>query len=640
MVKKASKSVVIVLVSLLLCLPLGCRSHPPDAPDSSSGSSDPGEPGSSASSAATSEQAFSGSSAARNPASGQSAASSIPALSDPGVSDTESTVLSPERAEWEKQAYEEAKSRPTTTATINFNTPSIYSSEDKSLYNAGYDGWKDITDPKSVTYLKNSGIEKLRISLMLSAVTKASAENINIYYSEPRDVGKTFVDQIRIARQNGWTPLIAPSNNHALPEYFHGDISNWYRFNHDGSQTDGISDQMRDYAEICGNVARELKKIGITGLAWETFFECDGSDYTVDLHYLTAKAIKEADPTAIIIGPATFPGWAVEEGFLKPYLTKYGTDYLDGVSIHLYGTNDAWARTDLWDYHTDIITMRRTDLLNIIMESASRIPETSKKVREILDSPVYNPGKKKIDILFTEFDANAYSPYQRVPVNQNYPNYSIDSDCYINTNYFGGVFTANCLLQAAIYSPVDDMFRFTTRAYYGLLDHDYTNNEEYYRTPVYFSFLMLQERAHLTPGATTYAASNVRGPTDNATLNIGEVSKNYPYITFAGVKNGSDQSVIILNRSSEPLNVELTIRNSQLSKSTATRYLFSKHTTAQYIGRGEGCSFDGYFESPGNDLVKNTCLTPYDTVSFTTYGKDYIYSGVLDGYSYVILELK
>lgn len=632
--KKAIKHTVIILIALLLCLPVGCKQKP-----NGEASANASEANAFSSEQDDSKQVGSNTSSTEN-ASSDTPNSSATVSFDPNSLGPSDVIQQPEMADWEKQAYHQAHSQPTTTATIDFNNPSIYSNDNKSLYNAGYDGWKDITDSKSIAYLKNSGMEKLRIALMLSAVTKGDPNNIDIYYSEPRDVGKTFVDQIKITRQNGWTPLIAPSNNHALPTYFHGDLSNWYRFNHDGSQTDGISDQMRDYAKICGNTARELKKLGITGLAWETFFECEGHGYVVDLHYLTAKAIKEADPTAIIIGPATFPGWSVEEGFLKNYLSKYGAEYLDGVSIHLYGSNDAWAKTDLWDYNTDIITMKRTDLLNIIMESSNRIPETSKKVRDILDNPIYNPNKKKIDILFTEFDANAYSPYQRVPINNNYPNYSIDSDCYINTNYFGGVFTANCLLQAAVYSPVNDMFRFTTRAYYGLLDHDYTNDGQYYRTPVYFSFMMLQKRAYLTPGATTYAASNVSGPTDNTLKNIGEVSKNYPYITFAGVKNGSKQSVVILNRSSNPLNVKLTLKNSQLSKTSATRYLFSKHTTAQYIGRGAGMDFDGYFESPDNDLEKNTCLTPYDTVTLTKNGQDYVYSGVLDGYSYIILELK
>mgnify|MGYP005757890187 CR=1 FL=1 len=535
----------------------------------------------------------------------------------------------PQDAGWEDAVREEASSHPQTRLQISF------SGEGRPLtgsyYNAGYDGWGDITQPVAVQFLQELPVEQLRMGVDLRSLSKTGPQDVDIHYADPKDGGLGLTERIERIRSYGWEPVLAPSNNYSLPSYFHGTLEDWYQYNRDGSKTTGISDQMRDYAALCGRTALMLKEAGISGLKWETFFESQGHGYVVDLQYLTAAAIKEADPTAYILGPATFPGGSVEEGFLKPYLQKYGTDYLDAVTIHLYGTNDAWRRAELWNFETDILTVRSTALLDILIETPQLISETACAVRAILDDPRYNPQGKAIDIGFTEFDANAYSPYQRVPVNKAYPAYSPDSDCYINTNYFGGLYSAYCIVQAAC-SPVDFMFRFTTRAYYGLLDHDYTANEVYYRTPVYFSLRLLQEAAYLTRGAGVYPGACMEGPRDNAAYIVG-LSENLPYISAVGVEKGGKRAVIVFNRSSHALNVSLTLGG--ITASTARRYVFSKHTTALFIGRGEGMNWDGIFQGATDDTVYNTCMEPVDTVSLT----DNTYSGALDGYSYMVLQL-
>ena len=61
---------------------------------------------------------------------------------------------------------------------------------------------------------------------------------------------------------------------------------------------------------------------------WETIYEIGHTMPMPRIHFAAARGIRSSDPSARLIGPATWPGWTVEERFVKPYLTTYGPDLL------------------------------------------------------------------------------------------------------------------------------------------------------------------------------------------------------------------------------------------------------------------------------------------------------------------------
>jgi len=67
----------------------------------------------------------------------------------------------------------------------------------------------------------------------------------------------------------------------------------------------------------------------------------------IALALATCKAIREADPQATIVAPATssFP-W----GFLKTFLKSGVLEYLDGISVHPYRSEDRPPETAIDDY--------------------------------------------------------------------------------------------------------------------------------------------------------------------------------------------------------------------------------------------------------------------------------------------------
>jgi len=93
----------------------------------------------------------------------------------------------------------------------------------------------------------------------------------------------------------------------------------------------------------------------------------------IALAIATCKAIREADPQATIVAPATskFP-W----GFLKKFLKSGVLDYLDGVSVHPYRSEESPPETAAEDY---------------------------KRLRQLIGQSAPNEAKKKIPIISGEW---------------------------------------------------------------------------------------------------------------------------------------------------------------------------------------------------------------------------------------------
>jgi hypothetical protein len=106
------------------------------------------------------------------------------------------------------------------------------------------------------------------------------------------------------------------------------------------------------------------------GSFWE--LKPDVSQYTT-LALATCKAIREADPQATIVAPATsgFP-WDFIEGFFK----AGALEYLDGISVHPYRSPKQPPETAARDYH---------------------------RLRELIERYAPNEAKKKIPILSGEW---------------------------------------------------------------------------------------------------------------------------------------------------------------------------------------------------------------------------------------------
>lgn len=93
----------------------------------------------------------------------------------------------------------------------------------------------------------------------------------------------------------------------------------------------------------------------------------------IALALATCKAIREADPQATIVAPATslFP-W----GFLKTFLKSGVLEYLDGVSVHPYRLDNSSPEMAIEDY---------------------------KRLRKLIEQSAPNEAKKKIPIISGEW---------------------------------------------------------------------------------------------------------------------------------------------------------------------------------------------------------------------------------------------
>ena len=484
-----------------------------------------------------------------------------------------------------------------------------------ALYGVGYDGWGDIVSPEGVKHLQEVRVRFCRMDVDLTKICGDRYGDFRWDYTTPRDLNVGFVARVKRIRENGWTPLLALSIPRAMPSWFRGDPDDangkpWYNFNLDGSPAaEGKSDQWAELTRVTRGLAAGLAERGLTGLYWETIYEIGHTMPMADLHHSAAQGLTAADPTARLVGPATWPGWTVEERFAKPYLTKYGTEGLDFVSMHWYADNEhgLWAAPG-WKERKGPVTMADRLFLEYLMETAPKYGAWCRSLRKLLDETTPAGGKRP-GIAFTEFDCLATSAYQHNPENPDWPRYRADADCYLNTNYFGGVWCAAVLCGMAQSGCLEAAYKFTTRDFYGLIE----NRREggYFREPVWFAWKMLQEIGGLVPGAQVVQTS-VEGPCDQAKAHVDGVDS--PWVMATAVRSAGSLRLILINRSLEPQRVVLRLPG-PAATARLTRYLYSEERLARFIGRQPGASAEGAFEGAPDDSLNARCLQPLATLS-------------------------
>ena len=482
------------------------------------------------------------------------------------------------------------------------------------LYGVGYNGWGDITSEQAVGHLSSVGVTHCRIDADLSLLCGETPGALDLDYVTPRDRGLGFAARVQKIIDNGWVPIIALSTSHALPRWFHGEPTAgggrpWVSFDLDGTPAEeGRSDQYGVLARVTHDLTLAMAQRGLSGLMWETIYEIGHTMPMADIHYHAARGIHSADPEARLMGPATWPGWTVTERFLKPLASKYGLDLLDFVSVHWYGSNEH----GLWDLGykpgQDIITMADRAYLDCLMETTPRFADWCRELRSLLDSPQYNPAGRHIGIAYTEYDANAQSPYGRNPENPDWPRYRADADCYVNTNWFGGVWCASVLCNLAACGGVDIALKFNTRQYYGLVDN--APEDGYFRQPVWFAWKLLQTAGGLVPGARMLE-TKVDGPTDSAAEHL--KGRDTPWVEAYAVHDPRGVRVVLVNRSQDEQRVELALpdwRHDLLYR----RYLYSKERLAPFIGPRPGDKGEGRFQGAPDDSFNEQVLLPVDEI--------------------------
>lgn len=502
---------------------------------------------------------------------------------------------------------------PLTQVRVQTDAPTVKVPE--ALYGVGYDGWGDITDPEGVGELQAVRVHFCRLDVNLRELCGERLGDFRWEYTTPRDRGMGFLSRVKRIRENGWTPLLALSLPRAMPAWFQGDADDargkpWYGFNRDGSPAaEGQSDQWAELSRVTRALAAGLAERGLTGLYWETIYEIGHTMPMADLHHYAAQGLAEADPTARLVGPATWPGWTVQERFVKPYLAKYGTANLDLISMHWYADNEhgLWAAPG-WKERQRPVTMADGLFLQYLMETAPKYGAWCRSLRQLLDAQTPANGRR-VGIAFSEFDCLATSPYQRNPENPDWPGYRADADCYLNTNYFGGVWCAAVLCGLAQSGCLDAALKFTTRDFYGLIENK--RDGGYFRQPVWFAWKLLQDRGGLVPGAEV-VSTRVDGPRDQAQAHVG--GEDSPWVMATTVRAPEGLRHVLINRSSEPQAVELHLPGAGLPE-RLTRYLYSAERVARFIGRKPGTTVEGAFEGAPDDSLSARCLQPLDVLT-------------------------
>lgn len=503
------------------------------------------------------------------------------------------------------------------------------------LYGVGYNGWGDTVYPQAVAHLRAVGVRYVRMVVCLDELCGDRPGDYRWEYAQPCDLGEGFLSRMRRIRRQGWTPILAFSLHGAagmLPRWFHGEHNDargnaWFRYHGDGTLApDGKSDQYQALSRIARDLAAKLAAEGLTGLHWESIYEMGHDMPLADIHYHVARGIRAADPRAKLLGPATWPGWTVEERFVKPFLATYGADLLDYVTMHWYADNEhgLW-RAPGYQVGETILTMGQPDLLAYLMETTPKFGAWCRRLRALLDDPALNPTRKRIGIAFTEFDAVARSPYGSNPENPDWPRYRADADCYLNTNVFGGVWCASVLCHLAASGCLDIALKFNARQYYGLIDNG--PGQRYFRQPVWFAWRLLQERAGLKPGAPLLATT-VDGPRDNAAAHVD--GQDTPWVEAFAVGPAARPRLVLINRSFTPQTVRLRLSGTPARRTTwrAERYRFSEERVARFIGRKPGTRTEGAFAGAPDDSASARCLRRLDQVTARREGSTYRLEGL------------
>jgi hypothetical protein len=494
------------------------------------------------------------------------------------------------------------------------------------LYGVGYNGWGDITDPEAIRALQDVQIRWCRLDVDLKLICGNRLGDWRWEYTTDRDRGQGFIARVRQIGANGWTPMLALSTSHSLPAWFKGDPTDakgtpWTKLDLDGSPAaDGESDQYAQLEQITQALAAGLAERGLKGLHWETIYEIGHTMPMVEIHHRAARGIRRADPTAKLMGPATWPGWTVEERFVKPYLATYGPDLLDVVSVHWYADNEhgLWAAPG-WKQRQGPMTMGDRVYLQYLVETVPKYAEWCRSLRARLDDPQLNPSGKRIGIAYSEFDVVAESPYQRNPENPDWPRYRAAADCYLNTNVFGGVWCAAVLCDLAASGACDVACKFNTRQFYGLIDNKPGGGGGYFRQPVWFAWKLLQDVAQLRAGATLLACA-VSGPTDSAAAHVG--GKDTPWVRAYAVRTAAGPRLILINRSLEPQGVDVQIAGlgSPPGAVPVQRYRYDEGRVGRFIGRQPGTTPEGQFEGGADDTANQRCLEILDTLAARAAG--------------------
>ncbi|MCE5199852.1 MAG: hypothetical protein ABFD54_07325 [Armatimonadota bacterium] len=482
------------------------------------------------------------------------------------------------------------------------------------LYSFGYNGWGDIINTGMITNFNDINTKYCRLNVNLTGLCGDKPGDYHWDATGPADVNMTLVDNIKTIITNGWTPLLAftiHGGGGAMPKWFHGDANDhkqnsWCRYNTDGSKvSDGYGNQLDAMTQITRDITAYLVSKGFVGQSYETIYEMGVDMPLVEIHYAVAKGVREADPAAILIGPATWPQWSVEERFVKPYLKKYGADLLDMVSMHWYGTNDHGYVELMKNNNDDILTMADTAATKYLMEKTTMFRDATSSLSVLLSDKTLNPSGKKIGITFTEIDIDATSYYQRNPVNNDWPKYRADTDCWLNCNYFGGVWWASVLSNIASTGKGADAFKFNGRNYYGM--QDMTGDNKAYRYPIWFAFKLLQDQGGLIKGRQVVSAAAKGG--------------GAPMVEAFATGGPDDLRVIVVNKSSDQQAADISISGMKSGHWTATRYLYDRTRVASCMGREPGhngsAKFEGY---PDSDAVSKKCLTPVNSVACRSEG--------------------
>jgi hypothetical protein len=493
----------------------------------------------------------------------------------------------------------------TTTEVVQVNVQTPVS-EVKSLYNTGYNGWGDITDPNSVRMLNDVNMKYLHIPALLSEICGTyRGSPLNLDYTTVEDISLGFTDRIRAAINNGWTPIVMISIHdqfNAMPTWFYGSINDsggnaWTRYNIDGTKSGSLAggNQIQEMSNICQQIATGLAARGLSGLLWETVFESAPEMPLPAIHYNVANGIHQADPTAKFIGPGTWPGSTnVENRFLKPYLQTYGASLLDYVSVHWYS---AMGR------YYDVITMADKDKLSALMSDAPTFGSWCTGMKNVITNPAYNPTGKKIGIVFSEYDATNVSPWGINPVNNSWPEYTEYSDCYINTNYFGGVWNASVLFHMAESNSIDIASLYQTRMFFGLLGQEQVSSK-YFRTPLWYAWKLLQSKASLVEGKKMLQTSTT-----------GQSSSRIDAFTVGDARS---PRIVLINRSFGNHIVDVNILGMQADRDIiVNRYIFDENRTARFIGPQPGTWPEGQFEDAPADSPRNVSLQIVDKLPLT-----------------------
>ncbi|MCE5199535.1 MAG: hypothetical protein ABFD54_00890 [Armatimonadota bacterium] len=476
------------------------------------------------------------------------------------------------------------------------------------LYNAGYNGWGDITNRGMVEAFKQVGVKYYRIDVNMGSLCGAGPGEYDWNYNRAADLGIGFTDRVKLILKNGWVPILAfwyHDRHNALPKWFHGENHDrnqdcWTRYNMDGSKvSNGCGDQLAAATRIAQDVATHFASQGLAGLHYETIYEMDCQNPLIEIHHAVALGVRKGDSAAKIIGPATWPGYAIEDGFIKPYLAKYGPDLLDMVSIHWYGSN--YFTKLMKANNDDMLTMADVTAKEFLMRHTTDYHDWTASIASLFSDKSLNPTGKHFGIIYTEIDVDAASYYLKNPENPNWPKYCPETDCCLNNNYFGGVWWASVLCNIASTGATADACLYNGRGIFGI--QEVLKNDKCYRYPLWFAFKLLRERGGLYAGRQMLNAS---------------VPKSEDKMLEVFATGGSDDlSVIIINKSESSRSVNMSLSGLMNSKWSATRYLYDRTTVAQFRGRKPGDQKDGTYEGfPESDSLSERCCKPVDVMDY------------------------